>query len=55
MVSDPRELEAEFHRIRIECNGVRLHQAIGYVTPDAEHEGRGAAIMKRWTLSHPYP
>ena len=28
-----------------EC--VRLHQGVGYVTPNDEHEGRGEAIRKQ--------
>ncbi len=39
-------LEAELARIRIEYNSVRLHEAIGYVTPDDEHEGRGDQIRE---------
>jgi hypothetical protein len=31
---------------RAHYNGVRLHQGIGYVTPDDEHEGRGEVIRK---------
>ncbi len=41
---DPGELEAELERIRVFHNTVRLHQGIGYVTPEDEHTGRGAAI-----------
>jgi len=29
-----------------EYNSVRLHQGIGYITPDDEHEGRGEAIRQ---------
>jgi transposase InsO family protein len=43
---DPVVLEAELTRVRIEYNSVRLHEAIGYVTPDDEHEGRGEAIRE---------
>jgi hypothetical protein len=35
---------AELERVRIEYNSVRLHAAIGCVTPDDEHEDRGDAI-----------
>lgn len=48
-IRDPVVLDAELHRVRGEYNGVRLHAGIGYVTPDDEHEGRGAAIRRaRW-------
>ncbi len=40
----PAELTRELDRVRDDYNGVRLHAAIGYVTPDDEHEGRGPGI-----------
>jgi hypothetical protein len=43
----PGELDAELDRVRAEYNGVRLHAAIGYVTPGDEHEGRGDAIRQQ--------
>jgi transposase InsO family protein len=43
-ITDPQVLGAELERVRIEYNSVRLHAAIGYVTPDDEHQGRGPAI-----------
>ncbi|MBW3577083.1 MAG: integrase core domain-containing protein [Actinobacteria bacterium] len=46
-IDDPGLLEAELERRRLEYNGVRLHAGIGYVTPDDEHEGRGAQIRKK--------
>ena len=45
-IRDPGELDAELDRVRHEYNTVRLHAAIGYVTPDDEHEGRGEAIRQ---------
>ena len=46
-IRDPGELDAELDPVRSEYNGVRLHAAIGYVTPDDEHEGRGDAIRQQ--------
>ena len=45
-ITDPALLEVELARVRTEYNCVRLHEAIGYVTPDDEHEGRGHAIRQ---------
>lgn len=43
-IADPGELERELDRIKDFYNTVRLHQSLGYVTPEDEHTGRGAAI-----------
>lgn len=45
-ISDPAVLRAELALARAHYNGTRLHAGIGYVSPDDEHEGRGAAIRK---------
>jgi transposase InsO family protein len=45
-IRDPATLRAELAITRAHYNGVRLHQGIGYVTPDDEHQGRGEAIRK---------
>jgi len=45
-IDDAAVLRAELERVRAHYNGVRLHEAIGYVTPDDEHEGRGPAIRQ---------
>jgi putative transposase len=45
-IRDPAALDAELARIRGEYNTVRLHAAIGYVTPDDEHHGRGPGIRR---------
>jgi len=43
-ITDPATLAVELERARDHYNGVRLHEAIGYVTPDDEHEGRSDTI-----------
>ena len=43
-ITDPAVLAAELERLRHHYNTVRLHEAIGYVTPNDEHEGRGDTI-----------
>jgi transposase InsO family protein len=45
-IRDPATLRAELEIARADYNAVRLHQGIGYVTPNDEHEGRGDAIRK---------
>jgi transposase InsO family protein len=45
-IDDPEILDAELERVRHDYNGVRLHAAIGYITPNDEHEGRGDAIRQ---------
>jgi putative transposase len=45
-IRDPGGLDAELDRVRAEYNTVRLHAAIGYVTPVDEHEGRAEAIRQ---------
>jgi transposase InsO family protein len=46
ILADPAALDAELARIRDQYNKVRLHAAIGYVTPDDEHHGRGPGIRR---------
>jgi transposase InsO family protein len=43
-IVDPGELEGELDRLRVHYNTVRLHEGVGYVTPEDEHQGRGEAI-----------
>jgi transposase InsO family protein len=43
-ITDPAVLAAELDRARVHYNSVRLHEGIGYVTPNDEHEGRGDKI-----------
>jgi transposase InsO family protein len=43
-IGDPGVLAAELERVRGHYNTVRLHEGIGYVTPNDEHEGRGDKI-----------
>lgn len=43
-ITDPGDLEAELTRLQGPYNTVRLHEGLGYVTPEDEHTGRGPAI-----------
>jgi len=45
-ITDPAALDAELARIRTDYNTLRLHAAIGYVTPDDEHHGRGPQVRR---------
>ena len=45
-LDDPAVLDTELARIRVEYNTVRLHQGIGYVTPNDEHYGRGPTLRR---------
>jgi putative transposase len=45
-ITEPDVLAAELDRVRRHYNSVRLHEAIGYVTPNDEHEGRGPKIRQ---------
>ena len=43
-IDDPAVLHVELDVVRELYNSVRLHEGVGYVTPNDEHEGRGPAI-----------
>lgn len=45
-IADPGALRAELDHLCVHYNTVRLHESIGYVTPQEEHERRGPAIRK---------
>jgi len=45
-IRDPAVLDSELTRVRREYNTVRLHAAVGYVTPEDEHHGRGPQIRR---------
>ena len=45
-IADAEQLDAELARVRVEYNTVRLHEAIGYVTPNDEHHRRGEHIRE---------
>lgn len=43
-ITDPEVLRAELADVRRQCNTIRLHASIGYITPADEHDGRGPKI-----------
>jgi transposase InsO family protein len=43
-LANPAEMRRELDCLQKQYNTLRLHQGIGYVTPDDEHHGRGEAI-----------
>ncbi len=45
-ITDPAVMTRELALRREHYNTIRLHEGIGYVTPDDEHHGRGPAIRK---------
>lgn len=45
-ITNPATLRAELEAVRVEYNTRRLHSAIGYVTPEDEHSGRGETIRQ---------
>jgi putative transposase len=53
-IRDPDALRTELAVVRLEHNAVRLHAAIGYVSPEDEHQGRSARIRatRRRGLRH---
>ena len=53
-IADPGELELELDRQQTFYNTVRLHEGLGYATPDDEHHGRGPAVRaaRRAGLNH---
>lgn len=46
-INDPAVLDIELARVRVEYNTVRLHEGIGYVTPNDQHRGHGPGIRRR--------
>ena len=45
-LDDPTDLTRELERVRGHYNCVRLHEGIGYVTPNDEHTGQGDQIRQ---------
>src|SRR5688572_23255328 len=45
-ITDAGDLEAELENRSHFYHKVRLHESIGYVTPDDEHEGRGDVLRQ---------
>ena len=53
-LDDPAQLRLELGHLQQHYNTVRLHEAIGYVTPHDEHHGHGQTIRqaRRRGLEH---
>lgn len=45
-ITDAAVMRRELHTRKEHYNTIRLHEGIGYVTPEDEHHGRGEAIRK---------
>ena len=45
-ITEPAILAVELERVRQHYNNTRLHENIGYVTPNDEHQGLGEAIRQ---------
>ncbi len=45
-LDDPTDLTGELERVRSHYNCVRLHESVGYVTPNDEHTGQGDQIRQ---------
>ncbi len=45
-ITEPATLAVELERVRKHYNNTRLHENIGYVTPNDEHQGHGEAIRQ---------
>ena len=45
-IADPAQMRRELAALKDHYNKVRLHEAIGYVTTEDEHQGRGPALRK---------
>ncbi len=54
-ITNPAVLAIELERVRHEYNIIRLHEVIGYVTPDDEHQGCGEAIRQAGPSGSPPP
>jgi putative transposase len=53
-IRDPGERELELDRLRTFSTTARLHESLGYATPDDEHHGRGPTVRaaRRAGLDH---
>jgi transposase InsO family protein len=45
-ITDPAQMRLELAALKDRYNQVRLHEALGYVTPEDEHHGRGPQLRK---------